>query len=70
MAVLAHLTKTGKWRKTKIDGRTTRQPACRISQRVRRRIEEVFGWVKIQGGWDNTRPQPEGEVVDRVAELN
>ena len=25
MAVLAHLTKTGKWRKTKIDGRTTRQ---------------------------------------------
>ena len=38
-----HLTKTGKRRKTAIDGRTTRHAGYDISQRCRKRIEEVFG---------------------------
>ena len=33
-----------------IDGRTTRHDGYRISQRTRKRIEEVFGWVKTVGG--------------------
>ena len=33
-----------------IDGRTTRHGGYRLSQRVRKRVEEVFGWVKTVGG--------------------
>ena len=29
-----------------IDGRTTRHPGYRVSQRIRKRVEEIFGWVK------------------------
>jgi transposase len=32
-----------------IDGRTTRHAGYAISQRVRKRIEEVFGWMKTVG---------------------
>jgi len=38
-------------RRSAIDGRTTRHPGHQISQRVRKRIEEPFGWIKtIVGG--------------------
>ena len=33
-----------------IDGRTARHDGYRISQRIRKRIEEVFGWIKTIGG--------------------
>ena len=34
-----------------IDGRTTRHPGHAISQRIRKRVEEPFGWIKtIAGG--------------------
>jgi len=34
-----------------IDGRTTRHPGHAVSQRIRKRIEEPFGWIKtIAGG--------------------
>lgn len=33
-----------------IDARTTRQPGYAVSQRLRKRIEEVFGWMKTIGG--------------------
>ena len=39
IAVQDHVTKTGKRRKTKIDGRTTRHPGYGVSQRCRKRIE-------------------------------
>ena len=37
-------------RHSAIDGRTTRHSGYRLSQRVRKRVEEVFGWVKTVGG--------------------
>ena len=55
IAVDGHLTKTGKRRKTRIDGRTTRHPGYAVSQRIRKRIEEGFGWVKTTGGLAKTR---------------
>jgi len=55
VAVQDHLTKTGKRRKTRIDARTTRHSGYAISQRIRKRIEEIFGWVKVQGGQDKTK---------------
>jgi len=45
-----HLTKTGKRRKTAIDQRTIRHPGYEVSQRCRKRIEEVFGWIKSSAG--------------------
>jgi transposase len=32
-----------------IDGRTTRHPGYAVSQRYRKRVEEVFGWLKTIG---------------------
>ena len=37
-------------RKSAIDGRTTRHPGYRQSQRWRKRVEEIFGWLKTVGG--------------------
>lgn len=50
IAVDGHLSKTGKRRKTAIDGRTLRHPGYAVSQRHRKRIEEVFGWIKSSAG--------------------
>lgn len=50
-----HETKTGKRRSSAIDGRTTRHPGYAISLRIRKRIEEVFGWGKTVGGLRKTR---------------
>ena len=33
-----------------IDARTTRHPGYAISQRHRKRVEEIFGWMKTIGG--------------------
>lgn len=49
IAIDGHLSKTGKPRKTAVDGRTTCH-AGDISQRCRKRIEEVFGWIKSSAG--------------------
>jgi len=38
-----------------IDGRTTRHPGYEVSQRIRKRIEEIFGWLKTVGGLSKTR---------------
>lgn len=33
-----------------IDARTTRHPGYKISQKIRKRVEEIFGWTKTIGG--------------------
>lgn len=38
-----------------IDGRTTRHPGYAVSQRIRKRVEEIFGWMKTVGGFRRTR---------------
>ena len=50
-----HLTKTGKRRRTSVDGRTTRHAGYAVSQRIRKRIEESFGWIKTSAGLAKTR---------------
>lgn len=55
IAVNDHLTKTGKRRRTTIDGRTTRHAGYAVSQRIRKRIEETFGWIKAAAGYAKTR---------------
>ena len=50
VAIDGHVRKSGKPRATALDGRTTRHPGYAVSQRCRKRIEEVFGWIKGSAG--------------------
>ena len=65
IAINGAVSKTGKPRKTAIDGRTTRHAGYAISQRCRKRIEEVFGWIKTQAGLAKVkvRSRPSVEAV-------
>jgi transposase len=44
-----------KKRGSAIDGRTTRHPGYAISQQKRKRVEEIFGWMKTVGGMRKLR---------------
>jgi transposase len=50
VAIDGRVSKLGVVRKTAVDGRTTRHAGYRASQICRKRIEEVFGWIKTQAG--------------------
>jgi transposase len=50
IAINGAMSKLGKTRKTAIDKRTLRHVGYTISQRCRKRIEEIFGWMKKPGG--------------------
>jgi transposase len=50
IAVNGAVSKLGTVRKTAVDRRTTRHAGYRVSQVCRKRIEEVFGWIKAQAG--------------------
>jgi len=43
-----------KRRRSAIDERTTRHPGYAASQRARKRVEEVFGWMKTAAGLRQT----------------
>ena len=49
-------------RGSNIDGRTTRHDGYRVSQVIRKRIEEVFGWTKTCGGLRKTRHRGQARV--------
>lgn len=38
-----------------LDGRTTRHASYRLSQRLRKKVEEIFGWMKTIGGLRKSR---------------
>ena len=38
-----------------VDGRTTRQPGYTVSQRIRKRIEQIMGWTKVDATMRKTR---------------
>jgi len=50
IAINGAVSKRGVVRKTAVDGRTTRHAGYGVSQICRKRIEEVFGWIKVQAG--------------------
>lgn len=53
--VTAHVAQNTSNRRSCIDGRTTRHAGYAISQRIRKRVEEIFGWGKTIGGLRRTR---------------
>jgi len=55
--VTPHVAQNTTRRKSAIDGRTTCQPGYAISQRIRKRIEEIWGWAKTVGGLRRSRFQ-------------
>jgi transposase len=48
--VTPHVAQNNKGRRSAIDKRTTRHPGYLISQQKRKRVEEIFGWLKTVGG--------------------
>ena len=55
MAVTPHVAQNTSNRRSAIDGRTTRHAGYAVSQRIRKRIEEAFGWLKTVGGQEKTK---------------
>ena len=51
LGVTPHVAQNTSNRRSAIDGRTTRHAGYAISQRVRKRIEEPFGWIKEATGF-------------------
>ena len=49
MNVTPHIARNTAGRRSALDGRTTRHPGYGVSQRIRKRIEEGFGWGKEFG---------------------
>ena len=43
--VTPHVAQNDRGRRSAIDGRTTRHPGYAVSLRIRKRIEEAFGWA-------------------------
>jgi IS5 family transposase len=49
-AVTPHIAQNQSGRRSAVDGRTTRHAGYALSQRIRKRIEEAFGWAKTVAG--------------------
>ena len=52
--VTPHVAQNTTNRRSAIDGRTTRHSGYAVSGRMRKRIEEVFGWTKSAAGFRKT----------------
>ena len=55
MNATPHVAQNANGRSSAIDGRTTRHAGYAVSQRIRKRIEEAFGWIKTIAGQERTR---------------
>ena len=55
MRVTPHVAQNVNGRRSAIDGRTTRHGGYTVSLRIRKRIEETFGWIKTIAGLRKTR---------------
>jgi transposase len=53
--VRPHVAQNTSGRRSAIDRRTTRHPGYAASQRIRKRIEEAFGWIKMVAGLRQTK---------------
>jgi transposase len=55
MNATPHVAQNTSGRSSAIDGRTTRHAGYAVSQRIRKRIEEAFGWIKTVAGQERTK---------------
>ena len=61
-----HVAQNTSDRASAIDRRTTRHPGYGISQILRRRVEEIFGWAKGVGGLARSRLRGLARVTSQV----
>ena len=59
---MPHITQNTRGRRSAIDGRITRHVGYAASLRIRKRIEEVFGWMETVGGLRKTRHRGSARV--------
>lgn len=55
LLVTPHIAQNISGRRSRIDARTSRHAGYRISQTKRKRVEQVFGWIKTTAGLRKTR---------------
>jgi transposase len=55
LGVTPHVAQYGGQRSSAIDRRTTRHSGYTVSQKKRKRIEQIFGWIKTVARLDRTR---------------
>ncbi len=55
MNAVPHVAQNSKNRRSAVDDRTTRHAGYLVSQRKRKRVEEIFGWMKTVGMFRKTR---------------
>jgi transposase len=53
--IAPHIARIDKRKTPGLDGRTSRHDGYRFSQRKRKRVEEIFGWLKTIGGMRKSR---------------
>jgi transposase len=53
--VTPHVSQNRSGRRSAIDGRTTSHAGYKVSQRIRKRVEEIFGWTKTVARGDKLR---------------
>jgi hypothetical protein len=53
--ITPHVAQNVSNRRSNVDGRTTQHDGYRLSQRARKKIEEIWGWMKTIGGLRKTR---------------
>jgi transposase len=72
--VRPHVARNTSGRRSAIDRRTTRHPGYAKSQRIRKRIEEAFGWIKTVAGLRRTKlrglPKVDGAFTFAAAAYN
>jgi hypothetical protein len=73
-AVTPHVAQNTNGRGSAIDGRTTRHSGYAVSQRIRKRVEEAFGWAKTVAGMRKMRhrglPKVGGQFTLAMAAYN
>ena len=60
LTLTPHVAQKARW--SAIDGRTTRHAGYHVSQRKRKLVEQVFGWMKTVGGLRKLRHRGVGLV--------
>ena len=55
LGVTPHVAQNASYRRSAIDARTTRHPGYAVSQVKRKRVEEIFGWLKTVAVLRKTR---------------
>ncbi len=63
MAITPHVAQNiSQRRSSAVDDRTVRHAGYAISMRIRKRVEEIFGWMKTVGGFRRTRYRGEART--------